>query len=55
MAKIIDVDILEAARQITLEVRFTKMREMKVRMWIATRLIILAAWITGMEIEVEEY
>lgn len=47
----IEVDGVEAMGKWTLRVKIIRAREMRIRIWIATRLIIMAALITGMGIE----
>jgi hypothetical protein len=54
MARTIEIDQVELMQQMTLVVKMTRTREMRIRLWIATRLIILAAWVTGMGIEFED-
>ena len=51
MAETIDLDLVQTARQMTIHVKIKRKREMKVRIWIAVRLINLAALITNMGIE----
>lgn len=51
MARTIEIDAVDLMSQMTIEVTIKKQREMRIRLWIATRLIILAAFITGMGIE----
>ena len=50
---IIDVDVVQAARQMTLHVEIKREREMMVRIWIACWFIRLAAWIANMGVEFE--
>ena len=53
--KTIDVDVVKLARRMTLHVNVNIKRksEFKVRLWIASQLIKLAAWVTNMGIEWE--
>ena len=46
-----EIDMVKVAGQMTIKVTYKRVREMRIRLWMATRLIILAAIITGMGIE----
>ena len=48
-----DVDMVGLASEMTIQVTYKRVREMRIRMWIATRLIMLAGLVTGMGIEFE--
>jgi len=50
----VNVDLVRAARKTTLHVTIKRKQEMKVRMWIASQFIKLAAWIMNMGIEFEK-
>lgn len=49
-----EIDVVEVAGQMTIHVTYKRVREMRIRMWIATRLVLLAALVTGMGIEFED-
>lgn len=51
-----EVDMVKAARKMTIhvKVKYTRVREMRIRLWMATRLIVLAAFIARMGIEFGE-
>lgn len=53
MAQDIQADIVESMRYATLIVTWKRMREMRVRLWIGTRLMLLTAWILNCNIEFE--
>ena len=44
-----DLDIVALQRQFRLTVRFRRVREYRVRMWIGRRLIQIAAWVMAVE------
>jgi hypothetical protein len=46
-----EIDAVQLMQRMTIQVKIKKEREMRTRIWIATRLIIFAAFITGMGIE----
>ena len=54
MAQIADVDAVELMRDVTMYVRIKRLRELRFRNWLGTRLIGLAALIMNCRIEVED-
>lgn len=44
----IEMDQVKLMQELTIEVKLVRAREMRVRLWLAARLIKLACWITGM-------
>lgn len=42
----------ELAQNVTMQVTITDMREMRCRLWLASQLMRVAAWICGMGLEV---
>lgn len=44
-----EVDIMELQRRFRLTLRFRRIREYRVRMWIGRQLIRIAAWIMSVE------
>ena len=49
-----EIDMAKMTSKMTLKVTYKRVREMRIRLWMATRLIILAAIIAGMGIEFEQ-
>lgn len=47
------VPAAKAIQSLTLKVRVTGMRRFRIRMWLAIRLLKLAAWVIGTGIEIE--
>ena len=47
------IDQVKLMQELTLEVTFVRTREMRIRLWIAVRLIHLACFITGMGLEIK--
>lgn len=54
MARIASVDANDALNHMRLNVTIKGMARLKVRLWIATRLIMLAGWVLGCDIHVEK-
>jgi hypothetical protein len=54
MARTIKLDAAQLMRKMTIVVTIKKQREMRIRLWIATRLIKLAGLVTGMGIEFKD-
>lgn len=51
----ITIDAKDVLAQATLVVKMTRLKQWRVRVWIAMRLIALAAWVAWMDVEFEEY
>ena len=49
-----EIDSVKLMQRITMTVKLKRHRELKFRLWLATRLLILAAWIGNFNIELEE-
>ena len=52
--KVYEIDPVKLMRKMTLEVKFVRLREMRFRLWVSTRLIRLGAWVAGMGIEIKD-
>ncbi len=50
MARPVEIDAVELMGRMTIEVTIIKQKEMRIRLWIAKRLIMLAGLVTGMGI-----
>lgn len=48
----ITLDATKIMRRATITVTLKRAREMRMRLWLAVKLIRLAAWVTGMGIEI---
>lgn len=51
IAKVSAMDIM---KDMTLEVKVYRVRELRIRLWLATRLVLLAAWIAGCGVQITE-
>ena len=51
--KLRPVKVSDALREITLEVKIVGFRSWRIRLWIGTRLLQLAAWVIGCGIKIE--
>lgn len=56
MARPIDyeLDAVKLMQQMTIKVKVVREREMRFRIWLATRFILLAGWVTGMGVEIKD-
>lgn len=52
MAKIAEVDLVDVMSRSKMYVELKREREMKLRVWVAVRLIALAAWVLRSKVEV---
>jgi hypothetical protein len=50
----VDIKMRKIPNSVTLKVKVSATKEMRVRMWFATKLIVLAATVLGCNIEFEE-
>lgn len=54
MARIASVNVNDTLKYMRLNVTIKGMARLKVRLWIATRLIMFAGWVLGCDIHVEQ-
>lgn len=54
MATVAEVDAVQQMRHVTMHVRIKRLRELRFRNWLGTRLIGLAALVMNCRIEVED-
>ena len=48
-----EIKVSEALKEITIEVKIVGFRSWRVRLWIGTQLLQLAAWVIGCGIDIE--
>ncbi len=48
------VDLMKQMRNVTLTIEIKRSHELRVRLWLAARLIHLAGWVAGCRLKVEE-
>ena len=49
-----ELDAVKLMQQMTIKVKVVREREMRFRIWLATRFILLAGLVTGMGIEIKD-
>ena len=47
MAYVKGINMTDCMKNVTLEVKVTGMRQLRVRIWIATKILMLGAWVMG--------
>ena len=52
-AHVIDFPMKQVTQSVTLKVRIRGRRSFKFRMWVGTRLLVLAAWVIGTQISID--
>jgi hypothetical protein len=53
MAEIVSLNAADAMKGVKLSVRFVGARRLAARIWLASKLFVLAAWVAGVEIEID--
>lgn len=53
MAKGFHVSAIKTAKRKTIHIRVTRLREMRFRVWLASRLVLAAAWIMPCRVVIE--